>query len=109
MQQPMLSHTEPQVYGHAVLGLRIVSAGFVFYAYGMVLTQAFNGAGDTATPTLLNLLCFWLLELPLAYVLAYPAGLGPTGGFLAITTAFVVLTLASALLFRRGKWKLRAL
>lgn len=100
---------EPEVHGHAVHGLRIVSAGFVFYAYGMVLTQAFNGAGDTATPTLLNLVCFWLLELPLAYVLAYPAGLGPTGGFLAITTAFVVLTLASALLFRRGKWKLRAL
>jgi Na+-driven multidrug efflux pump len=91
---------------HAVRCLRIVSAGFFFYAYGMVLTQSFNGAGDTWTPTLLNLICFWLLELPLAWLLAHGLGLGPTGAFVAITIAFSTVAALSAVLFRRGKWKL---
>jgi putative MATE family efflux protein len=89
----------------AVLCLRIVSAGFFFYAYGMVLTQAFNGAGDTWTPTLLNLICFWLLEIPLAWLLAHTLGLGPTGVFASITVAFSTVAALSGLLFRRGKWK----
>ena len=89
------------------LALRTMSYGFVFYALGMVLTQSFNGAGDTWTPTWINLLCFWLLEIPLAYFLARVAGFGPFGVFLAITVGYSSLALVSAVLFRRGKWKLR--
>ncbi|HXY69276.1 MAG TPA: MATE family efflux transporter [Gemmatimonadales bacterium] len=88
--------------------LRIVSAGFVFYAYGMVVSNAFNGAGDTWTPTVLNLVCFWLLEVPLAWALSRLPGFGPDGVFAAIALAFSILALASALLFRRGRWKTRA-
>lgn len=101
--------TDPEVSRHAVLALRIVSVGFPFYAYGMVISNAFNGAGDTTTPTLLNVVCFWLWEIPLAYVLAKPVGLGPTGAFIAITIAFSTLAVVSALLFRRGKWKSKAI
>ena len=96
----------PEAAGYAVRCLRIVSAGFFFYAYGMVLTQSFNGAGDTRTPTLLNLFCFWLWEIPLAWVLARWVGMGPEGVFVAITVAFSTLAVASAVLFRRGRWKL---
>jgi len=87
--------------------LRIVSCGYLFYAWGMVLTQSFNGAGDTWTPTWLNLACFWLWEVPLAWVLAVRFGFGPSGVFLSITIAFSTLAVASAILFRRGGWKLR--
>ena len=91
----------------ATLGLRIVSGGFPFYAAGYVLTQSFNGAGDTWTPTLINLGCFWLLEIPLAYVLGRPLGYGPAGTFWAMAIAFSVMSVVSALLFRRGTWKLK--
>jgi putative MATE family efflux protein len=90
-----------------VLALRTMSYGFVFYGLGMVLTQAFNGAGDTWTPTWINLACFWLWEIPLAYVLARVAGLGPFGVFLAVTIGYSTLAIVSALLFRRGQWKER--
>jgi putative MATE family efflux protein len=89
----------------AVRGLRIVSAGFFFYAYGMVLNNAFNGAGDTWTPTMLNLVCFWLLEIPLAFVLSRVLGFGPTGVFVSITIAFSTIAIAAAVLFKRGRWK----
>jgi putative MATE family efflux protein len=102
-----LFSTDPAVAPVAAMCLRIVSCGFPFYAYGMVLTQSFNGAGDTWTPTWLNLCCFWLWEIPLAWVLAVRMGLGPQGVFLALTTAFSTLAVVSALLFRRGRWKLR--
>ena len=92
---------------YAVSCLRIVSLGFPLYAYGMVLTQSFNGAGDTWTPTWLNLLCFWLWEIPLAWALAHALGFGPRGVFISITVAFCTLAVASAALFRRGRWKLR--
>ena len=88
--------------------LRIVSAGFVFYAYGMVVSNAFNGAGDTWTPTVLNLVCFWLLEVPLAWALSRLPAFGPHGVFVAIAVAFSTLALSSSLLFRRGRWKTRA-
>jgi putative MATE family efflux protein len=98
---------DPTVGPLAAGCLRIVSYGFLFYAWGMVFTQSFNGAGDTWTPTWLNFCCFWLWEIPLAWALAVHFGLGPRGVFLAITTAFSTLALVSALLFRRGRWKLR--
>ena len=90
---------------YAVQGLRIISAGFFFYGYGMVLSQAFNGAGDAWTPTWLNVGCFWMLEIPLAWVLAYRAGWGPDGAFTAVTVAFSLSAVVAALLFRRGRWK----
>ena len=71
----------------------------------MVLETAFNGAGDTWTPTYLNILIFWIVEIPLAYTLAYYFGMGPRGVFWAITIAFSLLAIASGLLFKRGKWK----
>src|SRR2546428_13456296 len=89
------------------VGLRTMSLGFVFYALGMVLTQAFNGAGDTWTPTFINLGCFWLWEIPLAYALARVWEFGPQGGFLAITVAYSTLALVSVALFKRGRCKLR--
>lgn len=99
--------TDPDVVPYGVDCLRIVAYGFLFYAYGMVLTQSFNGAGDTWTPTIINLFVFWLWELPLAYVLAIVFGIGPRGVFLAIMIAFSTLAIVSALVFRRGKWKTR--
>lgn len=85
--------------------LRIVSCGFVFYAYGMVLTQSFNGAGDAWTPTFVNLACFWLFELPFAYLAAISMGWGPTGVFVVMTISFSALAVVSGLLFRLGRWK----
>jgi putative MATE family efflux protein len=87
--------------------LRILSYGYLFYALGMVMIQAFNGAGDTTTPTLINIFCFWLFELPLAYLLALPMGFGERGVFTAILAAETVLGIAAAILFRRGHWKSR--
>ena len=96
---------DAEVARYGIDCLRIVSYGFLFYAYGMVLGQSFNGAGDTWTPTILNLFVFWLWEIPLAYVLSIRLGMGPRGVFVAITVAFSTLAVASALVFRRGKWK----
>lgn len=97
--------SDPGVARYAVQALRIVSAGYLFYAYGMVLSNSFNGAGDTTTPTLINIACFWLFEIPLAYVLARPLGFGPAGAFVAITLAFSLLAVVSLLIFRQGWWK----
>ena len=87
--------------------LRTMSYGFVFYALGMVVTQSFNGAGDTWTPTWINLFCFWLFEIPLAYVLARVLSFGPLGVFLAIMLGYSALALVATTAFRRGRWKLR--
>jgi putative MATE family efflux protein len=100
-----LFSTDPEVVRHGSNALRVIAAGFPLYAYGMVLTQAFNGAGDTWTPTWINLAVFWAFELPLAYALAVPLGMGPLGAFMAITIAFSTLAVVSGLLFRRGRWK----
>ena len=99
--------TDPAVSGYAVNCLRIVSLGFPLYAYGMILEQSFNGAGDTWTPTWINLGCFWLFEIPLAWVVAVRMGVGPVGVFAAITAAYSMVAAVSWVLFRRGRWKLR--
>jgi len=96
---------DPAVVPHAVNCLRIVSAGFVFFAYGLVLTQAFNGAGDTWTPTWINLGCFWLWQIPLAWLLAIHWSMGPDGVFIAMTVAFSSLAVVGGVIFRRGRWK----
>jgi len=96
---------DAEVLPYAVSCLRTVSLGFLFYAYGMVLTQAFNGAGDTWTPTIINLFVFWLWEIPLAWWLSSHTGLGARGVFMALTIAYSSLAVVSAILFRRGRWK----
>lgn len=97
--------SDPNVAQYGVDCLRIVAYGFLFYAYGMVLGQSFNGAGDTWTPTVINLFVFWLWEIPLAYVLSVVLGLGPRGVFIAITIAFSMLAVVSGAVFRQGRWK----
>lgn len=91
----------------AIRGLRIMGLGFPFFAFGMVLTQAFNGAGDTRTPTRINIGVFWCLELPLAWLLARWESLGPQSVFLAVLVAYSLLALVSWLAFRRGRWRVQ--
>jgi len=98
---------DAQVVSFGVACLRTVSLGFLFYAYGMVMSQAFNGAGAVWTPTFINLFCFWLWQLPLAYALAHLFGYGPQGVFAAITIAWSTYAVVSATFFKRGRWKLK--
>lgn len=100
-----LFNPEAKVLEAGVLSLRIICAGYVFFAYGMVLSQAFNGAGDTRTPTLINLFCFWMLEIPVAYFLAITLGWGLAGVCWAIAGSEAVLAILSIIVFRRGRWK----
>jgi putative MATE family efflux protein len=86
--------------------LHILAIGYVFFAYGMIISQAFNGAGDTRTPTYINLFVFWLLQIPLAWLLAKSLKMGPTGVYIAIGVAESVLAIVSVVIFRKGKWKL---
>jgi putative MATE family efflux protein len=96
---------EPEVARHAVGYLRIVSLGFPFYGYGMVVSQSFNGAGDTRTPTLINLLVFWALQIPLAWGLSHYTSFGPESVFATLAFSFSVFAVVSVLAFRRGNWK----
>ncbi len=96
---------DPAVAPIAVTGLRYLSYGYISYAYGMVISQSFNGAGDTLTPTILNLICFWACQIPLAYTLALPLGLGPKGVYIAVVVADSLLAVLGILWFRRGAWK----
>jgi putative MATE family efflux protein len=98
---------DPAVASYGVSALRIIAAGFLFYGYGMTLTAAFNGAGDTRTPTLINLFCLWLWEIPLAWVLSHQLGFGPVGVFIAVSVAFSTLAFVSGYLFSKGTWKTR--
>jgi putative MATE family efflux protein len=97
--------TDPEVRRLGALCLRVVSYGYAFYAWGMVLVQAFNGAGDTLTPTWINLGCYWLFQIPLALALSRALGQGPVGVFLAITLAESLLAVVGLVVFRRGAWK----
>lgn len=98
-------NTDPEVVDYGTLCLRIVCLGYVFYAYGMVISQSFNGAGDTRTPTILNFFGFWLFQIPLAYVLAEVLGFGASGVFWAISIAESSIAIVAIILFRQGKWK----
>jgi len=98
---------DPEVVPLGAACLRIVSYGNLGYAYFMVMMQAFNGAGDTITPTIVNFFGFWLLEIPLAYVLAKPLGMKSNGVFFSIAIAESAMAAASAILFKQGRWKLK--
>ena len=93
------------VVTNGALSLQVIAAGYIFYAYGMVVTQSFNGAGDTKTPTIINFFCFWVFQLPFAYLAAITFDWGPMGVFIAITLAEVLIAVTSIVLFRKGKWK----
>jgi Na+-driven multidrug efflux pump len=89
----------------AVEALRIISVGYIFYGVGMVLSNAFNGAGDTRTPTIINLFCFWAFQIPFAYWVAIHQDQGPKGVFYAIVTAESLITIVAFIIFRKGRWK----
>ena len=100
-------HQSPAVLDHGADALRYISTGYIFFALGMVITQSFNGAGDTLTPTLINVFCYWILQIPLAYALAHVLAWGPIGVYVAIALAESLLAVVGALVFRHGKWKLQ--
>jgi len=99
--------SEAAVIAYGVSCLRWVSYGYPAYAWGMVMVQSFNGAGDTYTPTVINFFCYWLFQLPLAYFLAHGGGFGATGAFMAIAIAEAAIAVIGILVFRRGRWKNR--
>ena len=105
--QPIVAfmNKDVSVESYAVMALRIVSLGYIFFGVGMVVTNAFNGAGDTRTPTLINIFGFWLFQVPLAFLLAMVFKLGPKGVFIAIVLAETGITIAGIIIFRKGKWK----
>lgn len=97
--------TVPEVIDVGVLSLQVFASGYIFYAFGMVMIQAFNGAGDTKTPTYINFFSFWLFQLPLAYFTVISMQWGPFGVLLTIVFSEILLTLLSVYFFRQGKWK----
>lgn len=99
--------SDPAVIPIGAQCLRVISYGYIFYGFGMVVVQAFNGAGDTTTPTIINFFCYWMFQIPLAYTLARSLDFGPTGVFLAIMIAESTLAVVGTLVFRRGTWKTR--
>jgi putative MATE family efflux protein len=103
-----LFSNEPEVLRYGANCIRILGVGYPMYAVGMIMIQALNGAGDTATPSALNLLAFWLVQIPLAWLLAEPLAFGPNGVFWAIVMSESLLTVLSVVVFRRGNWKRQA-
>lgn len=100
---------DPQVVTEATRAMRIVACAFPFYAAGTCLQGAFNGAGDTGTPAWTNFACFWLLQVPLAWLLAVPVKMGTFGLYVGVTIGFIVLAACSGTLFLRGRWKAHAI
>jgi putative MATE family efflux protein len=96
---------QPNVMEVGIKALRVISVGYIFFGVGMVMMNAFNGAGDSRTPTWINLFGFWVLQIPLAYLLAVSMELGPTGVFLAIVIAETAITITGVIMFKRGRWK----
>jgi len=96
---------EAKVHAYGVSALQIIGAGYIFYGIGMVMIQALNGAGDSKTPTIINLVGFWFFQIPLAWILAEGFDMGPIGAFIAIPVAETFLALAAWYYFKRGKWK----
>ncbi len=97
--------SEPEVVQNGALCLRVIAAGYIFYGYGMVVINAFNGSGDTTTPTWINFVCFWVFQLPFAYLMALTLDFGPLGVFLAITLAEVLIAVIGIIWFKKGRWK----
>ena len=97
--------TDEAIIAYGVQALQIIGSAYIFYGIGMVMTQALNGAGDTKTPTIINFICFWLFQIPLAYFLARTLDLKTTGAFLAIPIAETLIALVAWYFFRKGKWK----
>jgi Na+-driven multidrug efflux pump len=97
--------SDPKVVAPGAECLRIVSYGYLFFAWGMVMPQAFNGAGDTLTPTKINFFCFWILEIPLAYLLALKLGARENGVYWSIVAGESMAGIIGIWLFRRGTWK----
>ena len=102
-----LFSAEPEILRYGTHCLRILGLGYPMYAVGMIIIQALNGAGDTRTPSILNLIVFWLTQIPLAWLLAAPLALGPNGVFWAIVISESLLTVLGVLVFRRGAWRLQ--
>jgi putative MATE family efflux protein len=100
-----LINNDAAIMKTAVLALRIISLGYIFYGIGMVMMNAFNGAGDSKTPTLVNLFWFWVFQIPIAYLIAVVFNWGPKGVFIAIVVTETCVTLTSMYLFKKGKWK----
>ena len=100
-----LFSNDPEVLQIGTHCLRILAIGAPAYAIGMIVVQAMNGAGDTATPTVIDFVGFWLLQIPLAYWLATDVGLGPDGAFWAIVVGETFVTILGVIIFRRGRWK----
>lgn len=96
---------EMEIKIYAMEALRIICTGYIFYGIGMVMNNAFNGAGDTKTPTIINLMGFWMFQVPMAYALAKYYRLGPVGVFIAIPVAETLITVVAFILFRKGRWK----
>ncbi|MEO0340739.1 MAG: MATE family efflux transporter [Bacteroidota bacterium] len=96
---------DPEVLKAGVLSLRIICVGYVFFSYGMVIGQSFNGAGDTFTPMVVNIICFWLIQIPLGYFMGKHLNLGVVGVCWAIVVSETILAVIMITLFRRGKWK----
>lgn len=108
MAKPLLGFfsDDPLVLSEGIKCLQVVSLGYVFYAYGMVINQSFNGAGDTRTPTIISLVGFWIFQIPLAYALANYFETGPVGVYAAISIAESAMAVAGIYIFRKGHWKL---
>ncbi len=101
-----LINTDPEVIKTGVTALRIISLGYIFYGVGMVIVNAFNGAGDSKTPTWINLFWFWVFQIPFAYLMAKTLGMGTKGVFIAIVVTETMITITSVIIFKKGKWKL---